>query len=226
MTIAELKVSKLKVVPLDRETLQERVYRQLCNLILDGEIIPGQLVTIQGMADAFGVSHMPVREALKRLASANVLTVVSGRSIGIPPLSRERLMDLYAVRIEVESLAGAWAAKHISPEDLKILQVECRELKKSGATEDVQAYLRANRAFHFSIYRAAEFESLLSIIENLWLQIGPYLNLLRGSGNYTVANKHHQAMVDCLAARNENGVRDALRADIEAAYHVLLKILK
>jgi DNA-binding GntR family transcriptional regulator len=224
MTNAELLTSKLKVVPLDRETLQERIYRQICNLILDGELVPGQLVTIQAMADAFAVSHMPVREALKRLASSNALTVVSGRSIGIPPLSRERLMDLYAVRLEVESLAGAWAAKRITAEELKILQVECRELKKSGATDDLKSYLRANRAFHFSIYRAARSESLLSIIENLWLQIGPYLNLLRGSGNYTVANKHHQAMVDCLGARNEDGVRSALRSDIEGAYQVLLKL--
>lgn len=118
------------------------------------------------------------------------------------------------------------AAKRISPEELEILQLECRELKKSGETEDVKAYLRANRAFHFSIYRAARSESLLSIIENLWLQIGPYLNLLRGSGNYSVANKHHQTMVDCLWARNENGVRDAVRTDIEAAYQVLLRLLK
>ena len=61
----DLAPTKLKVVPLNRETLQERVYRQICDLILDGEIVPGQLVTIQAMADAFGVSHMPVREARK-----------------------------------------------------------------------------------------------------------------------------------------------------------------
>jgi DNA-binding GntR family transcriptional regulator len=226
MTIADLNTSKLNVVPLNRETLQERVYRQVCDLILDGEIMPGQLVTIQAMADAFGVSHMPVREALKRLSTANALTVVSGRSIGIPQLTRERLMDLYDVRLEVEPLAGAWAAKRISAEELKILQVECRDLKKSGASDDMKSYLRANRAFHFSIYRAAKSESLLSIVENLWLQIGPYLNLLRGSENYTVSNKHHQKMIDCLREKDENGVRKAIRADIEAAYHALLKLLK
>ena len=90
----------------------------------------------------------------------------------------------------------------------------------------MKAYLRANRAFHFSIYRTARSESLLAIIEILWLQIGPYLNLLRGSGNYSVANKHHQTMVDCLREKDEIGVSNALRADIEAAYDVLLKLLK
>ena len=92
----------LPVVRVPRNTLQDHVYRQLCELILNGEIAPGQLVTIQGLADAFGVSAMPVREALQRLAAARVLTVISSRSIGVPPLSEERLFDLRRVRLEVE----------------------------------------------------------------------------------------------------------------------------
>ena len=74
-----------------RGTLQDHVYRQLCELILNGEIAPGQLITIQALADAFGVSAMPVREALQRLTAARVLTVISSRSIGVPPLTSERL---------------------------------------------------------------------------------------------------------------------------------------
>ena len=92
----------LPVVRVPRNTLQDHVYRQLCELILNGEIAPGQLVTIQGLADAFGVSAMPVREALQRLTAARVLTVISSRSIGVPPLSEERLLDLRRVRLEVE----------------------------------------------------------------------------------------------------------------------------
>ncbi|ESW80484.1 FCD domain-containing protein [Mesorhizobium sp. C280B] len=54
------------------------------------------------------------------------------------------------------------------------------------------SYLRANYAFHFSIYRAAGSENMLNIIENLWLQISPYFNMLHDSGNYSTANQHHQ----------------------------------
>ena len=112
MTDAFLRAA-LPVVRVPRNTLQDHVYRQLCELILNGEIAPGQLVTIQALADAFGVSAMPVREALQRLTAARVLTVISGRSIGVPPLSYERLSDLRRVRIEVELLAAVWAnAKH------------------------------------------------------------------------------------------------------------------
>src|SRR5689334_24973284 len=106
MTSAQHRRTNLKVVPLNRETLQDRIYRRVCDLILDGEIAPGQLVTIQGLADAFGVSAMPVREALQRLTTAKALTVISGRSIGIPKLSLDLLTDLRRVRLEVETLAA------------------------------------------------------------------------------------------------------------------------
>src|SRR5882724_3455945 len=217
--------TNLKVVPLSRETLQDRVYRRVCDLILDGEIAPGQLVTIQSLADAFGVSHMPVREALKRLTAANALTVVSGRSIGIPRLNRASLSDLRNVRVEVEALAAIWATRNITDDELRDIEELYAKLGLAIATGDVRSFLRANHALHFAIYRAARSETLLTIIENLWLQISPYFNLLRGSGNYEVSNNHHQVMVDGLKARNEKQVSDAVRADIDAAYQVLLELV-
>lgn len=217
--------TSLKVVPLSRETLQDRVYRSVCDLILDGEIAPGQLVTIQSLADAFGVSHMPVREALKRLTAANALTVVSGRSIGIPPLNRASLNDLRNVRLEIEGLAAIWATRNITAAELAGIGEVYRKLGIAVAAGDVRSFLRANHAFHFAIYRAARSEALLTIIENLWLQISPYFNLLRGSGNYEVSNSHHQVVVDGLKLRNEKQVSDAVRADIEAAYQVLLGLV-
>jgi DNA-binding GntR family transcriptional regulator len=225
MQTAPLNKSGLKVVPLDRQTLQDRVYRRICDMILDGEIEPGQLVTIQSISDACGVSHMPVREALKRLMAANALTVVSGRSIGIPRLSRTRLEDLRNVRIEVETLAAKWAARHIGPKEIETLVGEFHNLEAANAKEDVSSYLRANHAFHFTMYRAARSETLLAIIENLWLQIGPYFCLLHGSGNYAVANRQHVIMVEAMKQRDEQRLEKAIRADIEDAYRVLLGLV-
>lgn len=217
--------TSLKVVPLNRETLQDRVYRRVCDLILDGEIAPGQLVTIQSLADACEVSHMPVREALKRLTAAKALTVVSGRSIGIPPLNRASLIDLRNVRVEVEALAAIWACRNITDDELREVSDVFRRLTAANEVSDARAFLRANHNLHFTIYRAARSETLLTIIENLWLQISPYFNLLRGSGNYIVSNTHHQAMVDALKARDERRVADAVRADIDDAYKVLLDLV-
>ncbi len=225
MMDAVLNRPELRVAPLVRDTLHERAYRRICDLILDGEIAPGQVITIQNLAEAFGVSAMPVREALKRLTAAGALSLITGRSIGIPRLSLERLADLRRVRLSVEGLATEWAAELIEPNELARLRKQCALLSRASTAENVRDYLRANRAFHFIIYNAARSPTLAAMIETLWLQIGPYLNLLRGSGNYVASNATHQAIFEALAAHDAKAASKALRADINDAYAILSKML-
>jgi DNA-binding GntR family transcriptional regulator len=130
----------LPVLRAQRSTMQDHVYRQLCDLILNGEIAPGQLITIQTLADAFGVSAMPVREALQRLTAARVLTVVSGRTIGVPPLINSSLMDLRRVRLEVEALAGQWATPKIGETHLKRLDNLIAEMNEAARAGDRKQY--------------------------------------------------------------------------------------
>ena len=224
MTDAFLR-SALPVARAPRNTLQDHVYRQLCELILNGEIAPGQLVTIQALADAFGISTMPVREALQRLTAARVLTVISGRSIGVPPLSAERLSDLRRVRLEVESLAAEWAASNIGDAEISRLEECVGAMEAAARSGDNKQYLRWNRAFHFEIYQAARSEALLGIIETLWLQISPYFHLLHASGNYLKANEQHKLMLAGLRVRDGRAVSLALRDDIDTAYRVLACLL-
>ncbi|MDQ0474420.1 GntR family transcriptional regulator [Labrys wisconsinensis] len=212
----------LPVSLVPKATLQDQVYRRLSDLILNGEIAPGQTVTIQAVSDAFGVSAMPVREALQRLTAARALTVISGRSIGIPRLTRERLLDLQHVRMAVEGLAGEWAAGQTAPAELAYLEGEFATLSATAATGDVKGYLRANRNFHFAIYRAAGSEVLLGVIESLWLQISPYFHLLHASGNYAVSNREHAEMLQAMRMANPPAMRTAIVADIEAAAAELL----
>ncbi|MDW6020139.1 GntR family transcriptional regulator [Mesorhizobium sp. BAC0120] len=223
MSAAAFDKRGLQIPQLTRETLQEQVFRRVTELILDGTIVPGEMVTVQSLANLFGVSPMPVREALGRLTAANALTVVSGRSIGIPPLNLTRLVDLRNVRIEIEAIAAGWAAERRDDEIITVLAGHLNDMENSIAAGDVKAYLRGNHAFHFAIYRAAGSENLLKIIENLWLQISPYFNMLHGS--YTVANEHHQKMFKAMRDRDAEALRNAVRADIDAAYQVLAKRL-
>ena len=219
------RAAPLPVSRIARGTLQDQVYRQVCDLILDGHIAPGQTVTLQNLADGFGISVMPVREALQRLTAARALTVVSGRSIGIPHLSTALLLDLKQVRLEVEGIAAEWAAARIGAEQLSRLgaHVETmREAIREGVPKD---FLRANRAFHFAVYEAAGSEVLMDVIEPLWLRISPFFNLLHRSGNYTDALAQHVAVLAALRAGDAGGARAGIRADIEAAAAVLLRLL-
>jgi DNA-binding GntR family transcriptional regulator len=95
----------------------------------------------------------------------------------------------------------------------------------STAADERKSFMPANREFHFAIYAAARSDALLAVIENLWLQIGPYLGLLRGSGNWRTASRQHRAVRDALARGDGPAARRALRADIDEAAAILARLL-
>lgn len=205
--------------------MQDRVYGQILGMILDGEIEPGQTITITALAEAFGVSAMPVREALHRLTAAGGLTLIAGRSVGIPALSVQRLLDLQRVRMEIEGLAAEWAARTATPELLLQLDRLIEQMSRSADDDSEKLFIPPNREFHFAVYGAAGSDVLMAAIEPLWMRIGPYLSLLRGSGNWRVANLQHQALRDALARGDGSAARAALCADIEEAGKILVRLL-
>jgi len=211
--------------PVSRATIQDHVLGKLRELIQNGGIEPGRTVTVQSLAEAFGVSAMPVREAMHRLVAEKALTVVAGRSVGIPPLTLERLEDLRRVRVEIEGTATKWATHLISPEDLDHLERLMEEMYLARAENDRARYVPANRNFHFTVYRAAGSDTLLSIIESLWLQIGPYINLLTKSNNWGPSAVEHQAIHAALRRRDQTAACRALQSDIDGAASALSRVL-
>ena len=209
------------VSPLKRETLEEGVYRQLCELILKGGIAAGESITVASIADAFGVSPMPVRNALTRLSTAGALTVISGRTIGIPKLTRDRLDELLRVRLTVEPTAAAWAAERSDPALLNELGKTLDTLRDSERAGDTKTYVRSNYTFHFQVYRMSQSPIMAAIIESLWLQISPYFHLLQASGNFRISNHHHEKMFRAIADGAPDVARQELHDDIADAYKVL-----
>lgn len=219
------KTATLPSKPVQRGTLPHQVYLQIKELILDGGIAPGELVTIQGLAKAFDVSAMPVREALQRLTAEKALTVVSGRSVGIPELDAERLRDLCRVRLEIESLATEWATVRIRDAELGTLATLIDSMDEAINANNTHAFVRANHDFHFTIYRASGSATLIAIIEELWLQVSPYFHLLHSSGNYSQANQQHRNILQALHQQDSTAAGASIRADISAAAEVLLSLL-
>ena len=214
-----------RVQPIRKETLQNEVYRQLCDLILEGGIAPGESITVASIANAFNVSPMPVREALTRLMEAGALTTISGRSIGIPTPDPEAFEDLKNVRIEIESIAVQWAINHRDDRFAKTLERSLAHMIEAEKQQDHIKHLRTNYAFHFAIYRQAGSRLLLDTIENLWLRVGPYFHALRERGNLRISNVQHRKLYEAIITGNEDEAKAALVSDIEAAYETMTATL-
>jgi DNA-binding GntR family transcriptional regulator len=123
-------------------------------------------------------------------------------------------------------MATEWAAAAIAPADLRHLDELIAIMDAAKAVKDRARYVPANRDFHFTIYKAAGSPALMAIIESLWLQIGPYINLLKETENWSRSNEDHKAIRDALRSGDRVAARAALHEDITEAAKALESVLK
>lgn len=215
----------------ERMTVQDSVYAQLRQALMWGHFEPGALITIKALADQFGTSPMPVREALRRLAAECGLEISRNGSVRVPPVSRLHLDDLCRARRALEGLATECAAAAITSGQIADALLIAREHERLGRAGEVYAMLRKNQEFHFAIYENSGSDVLPQLIEMLWLRFGPYMRMLSDlvkrqmdEGRLPDYSTHHYAILDALSARNPALARAAMEQDIEATQALLRAI--
>lgn len=211
-----------------RVTVQDGVYEQMRHALMWGMFEPSQVTTIASLAAEFGTSHMPVREALRRLAAENGLEIARNGSARVPAVSRERLDDLCTVRKSLEGLATELATPRMSADDIehcRQLALDHEELGRSGKVYDM---LRKNYEFHFAIYEFSGSEALPQLIGTLWLRFGPYMRLLsdlvarqREEGIEHPYSTYHHEMIDAFRAGDAARAGALMARDIEATQSLL-----
>jgi DNA-binding GntR family transcriptional regulator len=216
--------SQLGFVPIERETVQERVYAILRDKLMRGGFEPGQRLKLAELASAFGTSAMPVREALNRLTAERAVESLPNRSVRVPALSKESLQDLMEARFAVEGLAVERAAANMTAETLATLRRLILAQSETDSEHVAEGSAEQNRAFHFAIYRQSESTVLLPIIESLWLQFGPYLRVAseRFDGRDGRGTNFHVDIVDALSRGDGAGARAALESDIGRAFDLVM----
>ncbi len=207
---------------LDNATLHDLTYQKLASRIMAGAFPPGQTLSMQRLADTLGISTTPVREALRRLATNGAVEIQAKRAVRIPRMTKSRFQEIGDIRLAVEGLAATYAARRIKPAELAALKALNQGMDRALASLAVERYLELNQAFHFAIYRAANAPVMLSMIEGLWLQIGPVQGLYTG-GAVSVGATSHATVLEALQRHNEAAAAEALRTDIRIGIDLLLE---
>jgi DNA-binding GntR family transcriptional regulator len=206
-----------------RGAVQDGVLAKLRQGLMVGAFIPGQVISIRRLAALFGTSPMPVRDALSQLLAANALEELPNRSVRVPVLSSSRLQELFAVREAIECMAARRACDNATPALIQSLKQINRELLAAIQAKAFHETLDANQRFHFTLYRAAQSEVLMPLIESLWLQCGPTLYFSLGSLNTTWTAVEHTKIMAGLNKRDNKLVSDAVARDIRSIAVQLLK---
>jgi DNA-binding GntR family transcriptional regulator len=164
--------------PLGRETLYEQAYERLKYALMSGEFSPGQGITLRAVAAALGTSPMPVRDALRRLQTEGAIVANHNRTLSVPRMTQDALIELRDVRIALEGLATEKAAALIDADQLDEVARSCAAMQGAAEHGDAPSYAKHNWAFHTGIYRASRSQLLFATIEPLWMRIGPYVRLM------------------------------------------------
>jgi len=207
------------------KTLRQEVYDQLRDKIISAEILPGETVSLRGLAEKFGVSLMPVREALWQLESERIIVIESNKRIRVNTLTAREMEEALRLRLLLESTAVERACE-LRPDDA-VPKVKGILEAMEASVDRPKIYMRRNTQFHFSIYSYADSPLLMEMLNRLWARVFPYVfTYAILNQDKTSAMRSHRKMLEGFAEANKKKITDALREDLEAAGRLIIPALK
>ena len=223
---------KRTLAPVDITTVQERVYQSLRLGLLRGEFLPGEQVSIRGLAEVLGTSPMPVRDAVARLIAERAFEQSGPRSLRVFPYLASDHENYIRIRMQLEGYAAERAAS--GPKNPALIEALRHHNESIGAAlraGDLDAALAGNQAFHFELYSAAGYPQLVDIISSLWLRTGPIVASARQDAVlfdklFNTGVRIHSDAIEAVARRDGTAARWAINLDIRSAHLAIRQFYK
>ncbi|MGC3939416.1 GntR family transcriptional regulator [Roseobacter sp. EG26] len=204
-----------------QKTQQTDAYSLILEAIDQGVYRPGDRLVESELAERFGVSRTPIREALQRLETQSLLAR-DGRSLIVASLDHNQMAELYVVRRELEGLAARLAAQHATEEEVRIL----REMVEAdnALVDNPVALARANRRFHTQIHLASHNRYLVQQLDLVHRTMALMATTsLAAQGRGEIAQTEHDAIIRAIEAKDADAAAEALRDHISVAFMTRLK---
>lgn len=208
--------------PVPPQQVRHFVEERLRQEILSGEYKPGEWLRQLHLAKKLGVSEIPVREALKKLAAEGLIEYLPYRGMRVCEYSADDVVDVYRIRAYMEGLAASYAAEGITTEELDELKALVSEMEEHLAPEDLPEHRVLNRRFHEVVFTASRHNYLIHELRQLWMV---FPSMLWGSFAATAAQGHadqntydeteHPAIIAALEEGN------AEQAELMMRQHIL-----
>lgn len=142
----------------DSDTLTDRAYQQLEEMIVTLRLEPGQVLSEAQLAEDLGIGRTPVREALQRLASEGLVNVLPRRGVLVSEINLSRQLSLLELRREVERLCARKAAMRATPEEREAFSALADELALVAENRDDAAFMRLDLQFNQALVQASRNE--------------------------------------------------------------------
>jgi DNA-binding GntR family transcriptional regulator len=218
----------LKPTPqkLDRRTTADAVADEIRRRIVSGELKDGEPLRQDVLANALGVSRIPVREALGRLQSEGLVASFPHRGAVVTALSRDDIAELFDLRALLEPELIRVAVPRLTPADLNAARAILEDYDRGLDTVDVHAWGEFNTRFHMSLYAAASRRKTLEMVRSLLVNTDRYIRLvLVLTGDVAKAKEDHGGLLELCAAGHADAAADLTRGHVLNAKHDLIAYL-
>ncbi len=203
-------------------TKADAAYSEIRARILSCDLPPGSVIEQEPLATWLGASTTPVREALRRLAAEQFVTLPAHSDARVAAVSLEEFEELHTVRLGLEPLAAGIAAERSDPVEIdrirSILAAEPETSAPAGAIADDRS-----RTLHQAIYAASGNRTVTQILDATWDKIGRYRVLLaRVGASATCQSPEHELIVDALASGDSEAASGLVRSHLDDTFRDLL----
>lgn len=176
---------------------QQTILDELRRVILDGAVLPGTPIPLAEVADLFGVSQIPVREALKTLIGEGLVAHRSNFGYAVALLTPQELREMYIVRETLEAAALAASVANATDEDRAAVVAAHDILEQAIRDDDPATYHRQSREFHLALTRPSRMHRLLHMLEAAWNVTEPVQSMVHVMPNErTALHADHRDMVE------------------------------
>lgn len=208
-----------------RQTLEGQVFELLRHQIATGELGGGTRLVQGEVAAAMGTSRIPVRDALRRLASEGLVEPDDRGSYRVIEFGLDDVEEIYEMRQRLEGMAAGLAAETLAAGDIADLSDLVAAMRQAVAAGDHDRYVDLNYDFHSLIYNATDRRRLMRTITSLWSGVPP-LTPLGVAGQMEVSLREHANILDRLAERDGPGAEQAMVEHIRHAGERLIEKMK
>ncbi len=181
------------------QTLREKILETIRDAILKGSLKPGERVSEPELAERFGISRTPIREAFRQLESEGYLKVIPRKGAVVASLSERDIEEFYAIKIILEGFAAKMAAEKLSMKDIEKLESINQRLAQIAKDGDVKNFFRVHNEFHEVFIKAAGNERLYEMINQLVMKFKRLrLASLSVPGRMEISVEEHRNMIQAF----------------------------
>lgn len=214
---------KLKFDLDNHQTLRERIVDTIREAIINGILSPGTKISEPELAERFGISRTPIREALRQLESEGFITVIPRKGAVVSTFSSKDVEDFYELKSILEAFAARKAVEKVTEKDISQMENLNRQLEKMTKKGDLKRAFEIHNDFHHVFLEACGNDKLFHIAKGLEKQFQRFRLSLSVMGKIEGSIKQHWEIIDAFKRKDRGLVEKLVRENALYGMRVLLK---